>query len=102
MLLPEEADSSDFCGIKEPGEASSVCRRGGGLGARVMLEELDHVAHPVSEFRGAAPVSQDTEWVCVRHALPVDVRQQVGVVVSGLAQDDLCVICVEIHLEHKK
>lgn len=74
---------------------------GGSLGARVMLEKLDHVAHPVSELRGAAPLAQDAERVCVRDALPVDVRQQVGGV-STLAQNDLCVIRVEIHLQEKK
>lgn len=63
-----------------------------------MLQELDDVAQPVSQLRGAAHVGQHAEEVRVRDPLAADVGEQVGVV-GRLAQDDLGVVRVEVHLE---
>lgn len=67
-------------------------------GISMVLEQLDHVSQPVSQFGGAAHLVQHAEEVSVRDALPADVGEQVGVV-GRLAQDDLGVVSVEVHLE---
>lgn len=67
-------------------------------GVGVVLEQLDHVPQPVPELRSAAHLGQHAEEVRVRDPFPGDVGQQVGVV-GRLAQDDLGVVRVEVHLE---
>lgn len=67
-------------------------------GVGVVLEQLDHVPQPVPELRSAAHLGQHAEEVSVGDPFPGDVGQQVGVV-RGLAQDDLGVVRVEVHLE---
>lgn len=67
------------------------------LGIGVVLEQLDHVSQSVSELRGAAQLSQHAEEVSVRDPLSADVGKQVRVI-GRLAQDDLCVVCVEVDL----
>lgn len=64
----------------------------------MVLEQLDHISQSVSELRGAAHLGQHAEEVSVRDPLPADVGEQVGVI-RRLAQDDLGVVCVEVHLE---
>lgn len=67
----------------------------------MVLEQLHHIAQSVPEFRGAAHLLQHAEEVRVGDALPTDVGEQVGVV-RGLAQDDLGVVCVEVHLRGQR
>lgn len=64
----------------------------------MVLEQLDHVPQPVPELRSAAHLGQHAKEVSVRDPIPGDVGQQVGVI-RRLAQDDLGVVCVEVHLQ---
>lgn len=67
-------------------------------GVGVVLQELDDVAQPMSQLRGAAHVGEHAEEVRVRDPLAANVGKQVGVV-GRLAQDDFGVVRVEVHLE---
>lgn len=46
----------------------------------MVLQQLDDVAQPVSQLRGAAHVGEHAEEVRVRDPLAADVGEQVGVV----------------------
>lgn len=79
------------------GEGPEPVPGGGLLGIGVVLEQLDHVAQPLPELRRAAHLGQHAEEIRVGDPFPGDVGQQVGVV-GRLAQDDLGVVGVEVHL----
>lgn len=63
----------------------------------MVLQQLDHVAQSLPELRSAAHLRQHAEEIGVGDPFPGDVGQQVGVV-GRLAQDDLGVVGVEVHL----